>query len=91
MVPAGGAAVWGLLYSAVYQRGADAGASASRPWNIFNLEDESSTGRSELLCHGVKCYAPTFWAMAASVWLACVLWFWAWRGPGGWVRRGIAV
>ncbi|MBE7181677.1 MAG: hypothetical protein INR71_10810 [Terriglobus roseus] len=69
MVPAGGAAVWGVVYSAVYQGAAgDAG-----------------------LCYGEACYAPTFWGMVASVWVAMVLWLWAWRGPGGWARRGIAV
>ena len=32
-----------------------------------------------------------FWAMAASVWVGCLLWFWAWKGQGGWSRRGIPV
>lgn len=43
------------------------------------------------LCFGKPCYAYTFWAMAVSVWLACAMWFWAWKGPGGWSRRGIVV
>lgn len=70
MVPAGGAAVWGGVYSAVYQAG--------------------SEGEGKM-CYGVRCYALTFWAMAVSVWVACGLWVWAWRGPGGWARRGVAV
>jgi MFS family permease len=77
MVPAAGAAVWGIVYSAVYQAAAGG--------------DGSNDDGGDLLCYGKACYAPTFWAMAASVWLACGLWAWAWRGPGGWVRRGVAV
>ncbi|KAH0365749.1 MFS general substrate transporter, partial [Aureobasidium melanogenum] len=73
-VPALGATLWGLLYSAVYQYAANEGVEAS----------------SEL-CFGRACYAPTFWAMAVSVWVACLLWLYAWRGPGGWYRRGIVV
>lgn len=45
----------------------------------------------DVLCYGPDCYAATFWAMAVSVWLAAGLWLWAWKGPGGWSRRGIAV
>lgn len=73
-VPALGATLWGLLYSAVYQYAANDSVEAS----------------SEL-CFGRACYAPTFWAMAVSVWVACLLWLYAWRGPGGWYRRGIVV
>ncbi|KAF2401477.1 MFS general substrate transporter, partial [Trichodelitschia bisporula] len=72
MVPAAGAAVWGVVYSAVYQAAAGG-------------------GRDQTLCYGEGCYSPTFWAMAVSVWVACGLWGWAWRGPGGWARRGVAV
>jgi MFS family permease len=83
-VPAAGAAVWGVVYSAVYQAAAT-GAG---------LDDDMPPGEiegNEVLCHGLKCYAPTFWAMAVSVWIACGLWIWAWRGPGGWKRRGIDI
>jgi MFS family permease len=79
-VPAGGAAVWGFVYSAVYEAGANGEPVVGVP--------EEETGS---LCYGVKCYAPTFWAMAASVWIACGLWIFAWRGPGGWRARGVAV
>lgn len=79
-VPAAGAAVWGVVYSAVYQ-----GAATREGY------PDRENGERETLCHGVGCYAPTFWAMAVSVWIACGLWIWAWRGPGGWRRRGIAV
>lgn len=69
MMPAGGAAVWGIVYSAVYENAASKGG----------------------MCYGTGCYAPTFWAMAISVLIACGLWAWAWRGPFGWLKRGIAV
>jgi MFS family permease len=71
--PAGGAAVWSIVYSAVYQAGSTSGEGEDR------------------MCYGVRCYAPTFWAMACSVWFACVFWVLAWKGPGGWAKRGIAV
>ncbi|PIA88608.1 putative transporter mch1 [Cercospora beticola] len=79
MMPAIGATIWGLVYSGVYQWAADLNTV------------EGSDMVEDKLCYGVRCYAPTFWAMAISVWLACGLWFWAWRGPGGWQKRGIAV
>lgn len=76
-VPALGATVWGLAYSGVYQWAAGSGSPGD--------------GAVDVLCYGTKCYAPTFWAMAASVWVACGLWLWAWRGRDGWVERGILV
>ncbi|KAI9679496.1 MAG: putative monocarboxylate transporter mch1 [Caeruleum heppii] len=79
MVPAVGATFWGLVYSAAYQSAAEAARS------------EDGGGGGEVLCYGRACYATTFWAMAASVWVACGCWVWAWRGPGGWRRRGIPV
>ncbi|KAK8240707.1 MFS monocarboxylic acid transporter [Phyllosticta capitalensis] len=82
MMPAAGAAVWGVIYSAFY----DWGSAAA---NVVPPTDGSDG--DDILCYGKDCYAPTFWAMAISVWVACGLWLWAWRGPGGWLRRGIAV
>jgi MFS family permease len=79
-VPAAGAAVWGFVYSAVYEAGANGEPVVGVP------EEERGA-----LCYGVKCYAPTFWAMAVSVWFACGLWVFAWRGSGGWSARGVAV
>ena len=78
-VPAIGATIWGLIYSGNYQWAAERNTEA--------LGDPNE----DVLCYGAMCYAPTFWAMAVSVWLACGMWFWAWRGPSGWFRRGIAV
>lgn len=79
MVPAIGATVWGLIYSGVYQWAADRDA-------VQGTEDSP-----DRLCYGAMCYAPTFWGMAICVWVACGLWLYALRGPGGWARRGIAV
>lgn len=78
-VPAVGATVWGLAYSGVYQ------------WAAERETQVAGNGDEDVLCYGSMCYAPTFWAMAVSVWVACGLWIWAWRGPDGWKRRGIAV
>lgn len=73
MTPAAGATLWGAVYAAVYQSGAN------------------GSEKGDVLCHGKSCYDSTFWAMAGSVWVAMGLVMWAWRGPGGWVRRGVAV
>ncbi|KAJ4991298.1 transporter mch1 [Stagonosporopsis vannaccii] len=78
MTPAAGATLWGAVYALVYQRGADGMALGERE-------------EGDVLCYGSKCYAPTFWAMAVSVWVAMGLWVFAWRGPGGWKSRGVAV
>lgn len=79
MMPAVGATIWGLVYSGVYQWAAEMDVTkGTQP-----VEDK--------LCYGARCYAPTFWAMAVCVWMACGLWLYAWRGPGGWYRRAIAV
>ncbi|KAK4947271.1 hypothetical protein LTR66_014207 [Elasticomyces elasticus] len=83
-VPAAGATVWGLIYSGVYQWAAERETSM--------LPEKGSGGaNADVLCHGRLCYAPTFWGMAVSVWVACGFWIWAWKGRGGWSRRGIAV
>ncbi|KAF1821577.1 MFS general substrate transporter [Dissoconium aciculare CBS 342.82] len=78
-VPALGATIWGLIYSAVYQWATERGQRLG----------ESPDG--DTLCHGMMCYAPTFWAMTVTVWVACGMFLWAWRGPGGWVSRGVVV
>lgn len=79
MFPALGATIWGLVYSAVYQQG------AKRSAGIDGGQEE------DLFCYGVQCYAPTFWAMSVSVWIACGLVLWAWKGKNGWAQRGIVV
>jgi len=77
MVPALSTALWGIIYSKVYQ------------WAAGGTEIDGH--EEEVLCYGMACYAPTFWVMAVSVWVACGLWVWAWKGRGGWSSRGIAV
>ncbi|KAL2160305.1 hypothetical protein VTH06DRAFT_1478 [Thermothelomyces fergusii] len=89
MFPALGATLWGLVYSAVYQAGAQ--RRQASPGEGGGDADEGGHGGSANLCYGRECYAPAFWAMAASVWLACALVLWAWKGRGGWARRGIVV
>ncbi|KAM7222094.1 Major facilitator superfamily domain containing protein [Rhypophila decipiens] len=79
MFPALGATMWGMLYSAVYQAGAK---KSSTP---------DQGGEDNNLCYGTECYAPAFWAMAVSVWLACGLVLFAWKGKNGWAQRGIVV
>jgi MFS family permease len=76
MFPALGSTFWGLVYSAVYQAAADR---------------SPSSGEDDIFCYGKQCYAPTFWAMAVSVWAACLLVLWAWKGPNGWQQRGIII
>jgi MFS family permease len=78
MVPALGALVCGIGYSAVYQWAAEK-SSYSR-----NTDED-------VLCYGKQCYASTFWAMACSIAVGSGLWVLAWKGPNGWSRRGIAV
>ncbi|KAK3117567.1 hypothetical protein LTR53_000892 [Teratosphaeriaceae sp. CCFEE 6253] len=95
-VPAAGATVWGLVYSGVYQAAADRQAMGSMLGLVLGSYEGVRTmgesgGAEDVLCYGAACYAPTFWAMAGSVWVACGLWLWAWRGPGGWYRRGVLV
>ncbi|KAK4457013.1 MFS monocarboxylic acid transporter, partial [Cladorrhinum samala] len=80
MFPALGSTMWGLVYSAVYQSGAEKQAMGKQ-----GNEDQDN------LCYGTECYAAAFWAMAASVWVACGLVLWAWKGRDGWSKRGIVV
>lgn len=78
MMPAGGAAVWGAVYSAVYQAGIE-----GRTVRRTGMLDEPETR-----CFGVSCYGITFWAMAVCSWLAIALYATAWRK---WKQKGIAV
>ncbi|KAM4060819.1 major facilitator superfamily protein [Hirsutella rhossiliensis] len=81
MLPALGSTFWGLVYSGVYQAGAKA---PSAPETGGGSDDQN-------LCYGVQCYSAAFWAEGISVWVACVLLFWAWKGKSGWQRRGIVI
>jgi MFS family permease len=84
-VPALGATVWGIVYSTIYQWAANEGHYRH---GENNGEEQTL---EDVLCYGKNCYAGTFWAMAVSVWIACAMWIWAWKGTNGWSRRGIAV
>ncbi|KAH6847968.1 major facilitator superfamily domain-containing protein [Chaetomium sp. MPI-CAGE-AT-0009] len=84
MFPALGATLWGLVYSAVYQGAADRAAPSPGGGG-------AGGGEQDNLCYGEECYAPAFWAMAVSVWVACGLVLWAWKGRNGWAQRGIVV
>ena len=64
VTPAAGAAIWGAVYSAVYQAG---------------VERSQTMGERAQMCYGVGCYQSTFWAMAVASWVAVGLWAWAWR------------
>lgn len=79
--PAVGALVWGTIYSSVYQWAADESA----------LKGQDGEAADDVLCYGKACYSSTFWAMAVCSWVACGMWLWAWKGSGGWSRRGIAI
>ncbi|KAI9794345.1 MAG: putative monocarboxylate transporter mch1 [Peltula sp. TS41687] len=100
VVPAFGATFWALVYSWVYQAAANAAAQQHQQhqhqWGHGGgggllKHHAPATPDDERLCFGKECYAATFWGMAASVWLACAFWLYAWRGPGGWLRRGVLV
>lgn len=62
-VPAGGAAVWAAVYSAVYQRA------------VIPGDDDRTHG----FCYGYACYGATFGGMVASSVVALGLWAWMWR------------
>jgi hypothetical protein len=82
--PALGSTMWGLIYSAVYQAGARKPPPAA-------VGGDGNGPADDIFCYGTQCYAPTFWAMAVSVWTACLLVLWAWKGRNGWSQRGILV
>lgn len=64
MMPAIGAAFWGVVYSAAYQSALDSG------------EDGTSDGQ----CHGWRCYGFWAVGCTLSVWAAIVTLMVAWRG-----------
>ncbi|KAF4981382.1 hypothetical protein FZEAL_2812 [Fusarium zealandicum] len=80
MLPALGSTFWGLVYSAVYEEGANNSRSAPVDGD-----------KGDLFCYGQQCYAATYWAETATVWIAVGLLLWAWKGRGGWSQRGIVI
>lgn len=83
-VPAAGAALWGAVYSAVYQ----AGVPRSRFLGCGRETEGEGDQAGGQMCYGARCYQRTFLAMAVASWVAVGLWAWAWRR---WRVRGIAV
>ena len=79
VVPAFSTAVWSVLYAMAYEKGSE------------HSTDVRDSPDLEGRCFGTQCYAFTFWLEAVAVWIACVLFLWAWRGAGGWKSRGVAV
>lgn len=88
VVPAAGAAIWGAVYSAVYQAGVVERKSERVGIVVVGGGGEEGEGEVDQMCYGVGCYRSTFWAMAVASWVAVGLWAWAWRR---WRARGIAV
>ncbi|KAK4870642.1 hypothetical protein LT330_004990 [Penicillium expansum] len=64
MMPAAGAALWGVVYSAAYQ----------------NAMDRGDDGLSDGQCHGWRCYGFWAVGCTVSVWIAVLAWLAAWRG-----------
>jgi hypothetical protein len=65
MMPAVGAALWGVVYSAAYQSAVDHGAGGGLP---------------DGQCHGWRCYGFWAVGCTVSVWVAVGAWLVAWRG-----------
>jgi hypothetical protein len=64
MMPAAGAALWGIVYSAAYQ----------------NAVDRGDGGLSDGQCRGWRCYGFWAVGCTVSVWVAVLVWLAAWRG-----------
>jgi len=79
MMPAGGAAVWSVLYSVFYSRAA-AGHG--------DVDGRLRLGLEEGECRGYRCYGYWAWGCMVSVGVAIVLWLFAWRT---WRRRDVVV
>ncbi|KAJ9491762.1 hypothetical protein VN97_g1507 [Penicillium thymicola] len=65
MMPAAGAALWGIVYSAAYQNAMDRG---------------DGDGLFDGQCHGWRCYGFWAVGCTVSVWIAVLAWLAAWRG-----------
>ncbi|KAJ6177245.1 hypothetical protein N7485_004159 [Penicillium canescens] len=65
MMPAVGAALWGVVYSTAYQSAVDNGAGGGLP---------------DGQCHGWRCYGFWAVGCTVSVWVAVGAWLVAWRG-----------
>lgn len=65
MMPAAGAALWGIVYSAAYQNAMDRG---------------DDNGLPDGQCHGWRCYGFWAVGCTVSVWVAVLAWLAAWKG-----------
>ncbi len=80
VMPAPGAALWGIVYSVEYGGhavGDGPGGGAG-----------GGAGGASGQCFGLACFEGWAWGCAASVALAVLLWVWAWRN---WRRRDVPV
>ncbi|KIV93940.1 hypothetical protein PV10_05112 [Exophiala mesophila] len=75
MMPAGGAAVWSIVYSLTYSHASHGGGDIGIP-----------EGRDE--CIGYSCFGVWAWGCAVSVAVAIVLWSIAWKT---WRSRNVSV
>jgi len=80
VTPSVGSVIWGIIYSSIYQAGARGSAS---------LGNDGDAG--DVFCYGKQCYAATFWAMTASIWVGASMILLAWKGKNGWSSRGIVI
>ena len=64
MMPALGAALWGVIYSTAYQ----------------NALDDGTGSGPDGQCHGWRCFGFWAFGCTLSVWVALVAWLAAWRG-----------
>lgn len=82
LTPAVGSTMWGLIYSAAYQAGAN--------MNPPVLSADGSI-EDDIFCHGKQCYSGTFWAMTTATWVGVLMVLWAWKGKNGWAQRGVVI
>lgn len=87
MMPAGGAAIWSVAYSAFYSKAAEKTRSSVLLGSGFSLGvQDAELGEGE--CRGYACYGYWAWGCSISVAVAIVLWLFAWRT---WRRRRVMV
>lgn len=82
VMPAGGAAVWSLVYSVGYSRASLHGGDSDN--GDVGIGDPDPDGQ----CRGYACFGAWAWGCAASVAVAIVFWCVAWRV---WKRRNVVV
>lgn len=89
MMPAGGAAIWSVAYSAFYSKAAEKTRSSvllGSSSGLLTMTQDAELGDGE--CRGYACYGYWAWGCSISVAVAIVLWLFAWRT---WRRRRVMV